>query len=159
MSDALTQPFQLERDPHGRLRLTRPDGSVHDGVVPVRAFPIEAPEDGLSMVDADGAEVVWVSHLSELGDSVRMLIEEELAAREFMPRIRRIVSVSTFSTPSIWQVETDCGATRLVLKGEEDIRRLKNGALWISDSHGIAYVIPKRQELDRSSRRLLERFL
>jgi hypothetical protein len=149
----------LERDAHGRLRLTAPDGTPHIGVVPVRAFPIDAPLDGLSMVDTDGREVAWVPRLTDLTEDLRKLIEEELAAREFMPQIRRIVSVSTFSTPSLWQVETDRGEARLVLKGEEDIRRLKNGALWISDSHGIAYVIPKRQDLDRQSRRMLERFL
>jgi len=46
-----------------------------------------------------------------------------------------------------------------VLKGEEDIRRLKNGALWIADSHGIQFVLHDRKALDRRSRRLLERFL
>jgi len=159
VNSALTPPFQLERDAHGRLRLIGPDGSVHDSVVPVRAFPIDAPMEGLSMVDTEGREVAWVPRLTDLGDGLRTLIEEELAAREFMPRIHRIVSVSTYSTPSIWQVETDRGPARLVLKGEEDIRRLKSGALWISDSHGIAYVVPKRQDLDRASRRILERFL
>ena len=67
--------------------------------------------------------------------------------------------MSTFSTPSVWQVDTDRGLTSFVLKGEEDIRRLKDGALWISDSHGIQFVVRDRRALDRRSRRLLERFL
>jgi hypothetical protein len=41
-----------------------------------------------------------------------------------MPVITRIVSVASFATPSTWQVETDRGTATLVLKGEEDIRRL-----------------------------------
>lgn len=152
-------PFQLERDAHGRLLLTTADGVRHAGVVPVRAFPIAAPQDGLAMVDADGREVAWVSALDRLNGPLKAMIEAELASREFTPEIRRIVSVSTFSTPSIWQVDTDRGVTSFVLKGEEDIRRLKDGSLWIADSHGIQFLVRDRRVLDRRSRRLLERFL
>lgn len=152
-------PFQLERDAHGRLVLTTVGGVRHVGVVPVRAFPIAAPDDGLSIVDADGREVAWVDALDHLPAALRTVIDEELRSREFTPEIRRIVSVSTFSTPSIWEVDTDRGPTRFVLKGEEDIRRLKQGALWIADSHGIQFIVRDRKLLDRRSRRLLERFL
>lgn len=152
-------PFQLERDAHGVLVLTTADGVRHLGVVPVRAFPIAAPNEGLSLVDGDGREVTWVASLDTLAAPLRALIEGELLSREFTPVIRRIVSVSTFSTPSIWQVETDRGMTHFVLKGEEDIRRLNGGALWIADSHGIQFIVRDRRALDRRSRRLLERFL
>ncbi len=152
-------PFQLERDAHGVLVLTTADGVRHLGVVPVRAFPIAAPNEGLSLVDGDGREVAWVASLDTLAAPLRALIEGELLSREFTPVIRRIVSVSTFSTPSIWQVETDRGMTHFVLKGEEDIRRLNGGALWIADSHGIQFIVRDRRALDRRSRRLLERFL
>ena len=152
-------PFQLERDAHGVLVLTTADGVRHLGVVPVRAFPIAAPNEGLSLVDGDGREVAWVASLDTLAAPLRALIEGELLSREFTPVIRRIASVSTFSTPSIWQVETDRGMTHFVLKGEEDIRRLNGGALWIADSHGIQFIVRDRRALDRRSRRLLERFL
>lgn len=152
-------PFQLGRDAHGQLVLTSADGLRHQGVVPVRAFPIAAPSEGLSMVDADGREVAWVTSLDTLAAPLRALIADELLSREFTPVIRRIVSVSTFSTPSIWQVDTDRGITSFVLKGEEDIRRLSEGALWIADSHGIQFIVRDRRALDRRSRRLLERFL
>ncbi len=152
-------PFQLERDAHGWLVLTTADGTRHQGVVPVRAFPIAAPNEGLSLVDGDGREVAWVDALDKLPSPLRTLITEEMISREFTPVIRRIVSVSTFSTPSIWQVDTDRGTTRFVLKGEEDIRRLGEGSLWITDSHGIQFIVRDRRALDRRSRRLLERFL
>jgi len=151
--------FQLEREPHGQLVLTAADGTRHDGVVPVRAFPIASPLQGLSMVDGDGREVAWVPSLEGLPAHLRCLIEQELESREFTPVIDRIVEVSTFSTPSVWQVETNRGTTRLVLKTEEDIRRLPGGALWISDSHGISFIVRDRRALDRRSRRMLERFL
>jgi Domain of unknown function (DUF1854) len=152
-------PFELQRNAHGRLLLTLPDGTRHDGVVPVRAFPIAAPEQCVSLVDADGRERVCIAALADLPAPQRALIEDELAGREFTPVITSIVAVSTFSTPSTWQVETDRGRTNLVLKGEEDIRRLPGGALWIADSCGIQFIVRDRRALDRRSRRLLERFL
>lgn len=151
--------LQLQRNPFGRLVLTDADGTVHEGVVPVRAFPIGAPDEGLSLVSAAGRELAWVDRLADLPPAQRTLVEEELAAREFVPEIRRLVSVSSFSTPSTWTVDTDRGATRFVLKGEEDIRRIGHSTLLIADSQGLQFRVADLLALDRHSKRLLERFL
>ncbi|MDP4301054.1 cyanophycin metabolism-associated DUF1854 family protein [Leptothrix discophora] len=153
------QPWTLARNAMGRLVWTGLDGVAHVGVVPVRAFPLGAPDDGLSLVSPDGHELVWIDRLDALPEPDRTLIADELAAREFVPVIERLVGVSTFSTPSTWTVETDRGATTFVLKAEEDIRRLNGSALLIASAHGIAFRIRDRFGLDRASRRLLERFL
>jgi len=115
--------YRLRRNAFGRLELTTADGQTHLDVVPVRAFPISAADDGIGLVDPHGRELAWIERLSELPDELRRLVETELAQREFMPEIRRITDVSSFATPSTWQVETDRGSSRFVLKGEEDIRR------------------------------------
>ena len=152
--------FLLERHPSGRLVYTGEDGATHHGVTPVRAFPVTAPDAGLSLVSAEGHELVWVDRLDALPERQRQLIEEELAHREFMPEIRRVVAVSTFSTPSTWTVETDRGPTTLVLKVEEDIRRLpERGRLLITSGHGIVFSVRDMAALDRHSRKLMERFL
>lgn len=151
--------FTLERNSHGRLVLTLADGTAHEGVAPVRAFPLAAPEEGVSLVGTDGRELVWVPLLGELPAGARALIEEELANREFVPTVLRIEGVSSFSTPSTWSVVTDRGPTRFLLKGEEDIRRLADGALLIASGEGIHFRIANRWGLDRKSRSVLERFL
>ena len=151
--------FQLERNSFGRLVLTLADGTVHEGVVPVRAFPLAAPGEGLSLVSGEGHELAWVPRLDALDQATRALIEQELAEREFAPTVLRIEAVSSFSTPSTWSVVTDRGPTRFVLKGEEDIRRLAEGALLIASAEGINFRIADRWGLDRRSRGLLERFL
>ena len=114
-------PGTLTRDAHGRLVYTDPQGLVHVGVQAVRAFPIESPLEGLSIVGPDGHELAWVERWDSLPPPDRSLIAEELAQREFMPAIHRLVGVSTFSTPSTWTVDTDRGRTQFILKGEEDI--------------------------------------
>lgn len=151
--------FELMRDPFGRLVLTDAEGGRWEGVVPVRAFPIAAPGEGISLQSADGHEVAWADRLSDLPPQMRQLVVEELASREFVPEIRCLRGVSSFATPSTWDVETDRGDTSFVLKGEEDIRRLGPATLLVADSHGIQFLIRDFQVLDRHSRKLLDRFL
>ena len=151
--------FTLDRDAFGRLVLTLADASVHVGVVAVRAFPIAAPHDGIALMSSDGHELVWLDDLEQLSAPVRELLEAHLASREFVPEIKAIRSVSSFATPSIWIVDTDRGETRLVLKGEEGIRRLARSRLLIADSHGVQYLVRDIGALDRHSRKLLDRFL
>lgn len=154
-----TPDFKLHRNSFGRLVLTDASGNIHEGVVPIHPFPISAPSEGLALVSSDGHELVWIDHLDSLPGNTRSLLEEELASREFIPEISRIRQVSTFATPSIWEVETDRGQTSFILKGEDDIRRLNHTALLIADSHGIHFLIRDIQQLDKGSRKLLDRFL
>jgi len=151
--------FQLSRDAFGRLVFTSTEGERHEGVVPVRAFPIGAPGEGLALVNPDGRELAWIFSLGTLDEDMRRLIEEELASREFLPQIRHIIHVSSFATPSTWDVETNRGKAQFVLKGEEDIRRIAHVTLLIADSHGIQFLIKDMTVLDRHSRKLLDRFL
>ena len=154
------QGVQLSRNAHGRLVLTLASGLTHEAVVPVRAYPLTAPQEGLSLVGSNGKEVLWVDHVSQLPALAWKLIEEDLAVREFVPTIESIESVSSFSTPSTWQVKTDRGAAQMVLKAEEDIRKLEGRTrLLITGNDGVQYRIPDSTKLDRHSRKLLERFL
>ncbi|MEO8119458.1 MAG: DUF1854 domain-containing protein [Rhodoferax sp.] len=154
-----TTTFQLTRNAFGRLILTTAEGEVFEGVVPVRAFPIQSPEDGIGMVHTDGHEVAWVDRLHELPDPIQRLIREELESREFMPEIENIASVTSFSTPCTWHVQTDRGDTRFVLRGDEDIRRVGPTILLVTDSHGIQFLIRDKSNLNKDSRRILDRFL
>ena len=153
--------FQLARNPHGRLTLRlASDGVEHVGVLPVRSFPITAPDEGLSLFGTDGHEIVWIDRMDQLAADQRQLIEEELAEREFVPTIQKLVKVSTFATPSTWTVETDRGPFDLVLKAEEDIRKLEGRThLLITASDGLQFRVRDSGALDKQSRKLLSRFL
>lgn len=154
------KPFQLSRNAFGKLTYTSNGGNeVHEGVIPVRSFPIAAPEVGIAIVSADGHELAWIEKLSDLPDSIRLLLEEELANREFLPEIQQIKHVSVFASPSTWTVATNRGDAMLVLKGEEDIRRIGESSLIIADTHGIQFLIRDLKQLDKHSRKLLDRFL
>ena len=138
---------RLLKDAHGSLVFIDELGHHHVGVIPVQAFPIDSPGEHLSLVSTEGHELAFVPALSDLDAETRTFVLE------------RLISVSTFSTPTTWSVRTDRGMSSFVLKGEEDIRRLRGNGLLITDSHGVTYRVLDMRALDRMSRRLLDRFL
>ncbi|MBU3568471.1 cyanophycin metabolism-associated DUF1854 family protein [Polynucleobacter alcilacus] len=154
----MSQTQQLARDALGRLVFIDATGKRHSGVHPVRAFPITAPAVGIGIMDQSGKELYWYPDVVKIAEAELVLIEEELAAREFMPVIEKITKVSTFATPSIWDIETDRGPTRIRLKGEEDIRRIAGNTLLIADSNGLQFLIKDSTQLDKVSKKLLDRF-
>lgn len=151
--------FQLTRNQAGRLVLRLADGNVHEGITPVRAFPVQSPQEFVALMSTEGKEVLWIERLADVPEDIRALVNEEIAAREVMPVIQQLTKVSTYSTPSTWEVVTDRGPTKFILKGEEDIRRLSGGTLIITDSHGLRFYVSDMQQLDKHSRRILDRFL
>jgi hypothetical protein len=154
-----TADFTLSRDAYGQLVLTAKNGEMHAGIVPVRAFPIAAPDEGIALINCEGHEVGWVDCIADLPPASGQLVEEELASREFVPEIEKILDVSSFACPSTWQVVTNRGSAAVLLKGEEDIRRLSQTQLMIADTHGIQFLIRDSGTLDRHCRKLLDRFL
>lgn len=154
-----TTTFELSRDSFGALTMTTADGQQHAGVSPVRAFPIQSPDQGISLVLHDGKEVAWIDDMADLAPHTRALLQEELDGREFMPEILHIASVSSYATPCSWFVKTDRGDTEFVLKDEGDIRRIGDAALLVADNHGIHFLVRNMFTIDKHSRKILDRFL
>lgn len=155
----MTPDFQLQLNPFGQLVFISENGESHVGVEPARAFPIAMPREHISILSSDGQELAWIPNLDELPAETRRVVEEALEAREFMPEILRVNSVSGYAMPCTWNVETDRGTTSLILNSEEDIQRLAAPALLIVDSRSIQFLIRDRSALDDASRRILDRFL
>ena len=154
-----TSKFALARDSFGVLVMTAEDGQVHQGVAPVRAFPIQSPSQGISLVLGDGKEVAWIDDIADLPAAERALLQDELDGREFMPEISHISSVSSYATPCTWFVRTDRGDTEFTLKDEGDIRRIGDASLLVADNHGIHYLIRNMFTIDKHTRKILDRFL
>jgi hypothetical protein len=158
MSAAL-QNIQFDQGPSGRWFFVAHDGKQHEHVMAVRSFPVAAPEEGIALVDVDGKELLWIPHLNQLTEAVRAKVLLAMRQREFMPQILKLYGVSSFVTPSTWDIETDRGRTNLLLKGEEDIRRLSASVLLVTDGHGVQFLIRDLAQMDRYSRKLFDRFL
>jgi len=150
---------QISVNHAGGMCASDASGVLHENLIPIRAFPMSAPNLGVSLVDAQGHEWAWIEDLAALPENLRNVLDAQLAEREFQPEILRILDVSSYSTPSRWHVVTNRGETELVLKGEEDIRRLSSHRLLIAAENGLHFLIADTQQLDGASKRRLERFL
>ncbi|NBX54564.1 MAG: DUF1854 domain-containing protein [Betaproteobacteria bacterium] len=151
-------PFELKQDAFGVWVLELTDGSVHSPVVVVRAFPVSHPLTGFSVLNRQGHELVWVDDIQTIGEAQRHALLHAVGEREFMPEIERLERVSGFIAPCTWFVQTNRGPARLLLKGEEDIRRMSSQTWLVTDAHGVQYLIRDLNRLDRHSRKLLDRF-
>jgi hypothetical protein len=154
---SMTPKFDLLIDDWGRLVLVDAGGVRHEGVSPIRSFPLTHPDNWISVCDAKHNELVCIEEPHQLPSKTRDLLFSALSKTEFMPVIKRVVD-ATIGEPAEWQVETDRGNRTFVLKGEDDIRTLSDGRVIITDSDGLRYMIHDGQKLDAHSRRTLERF-
>jgi hypothetical protein len=150
--------WKIFRNPTGYWCL-EVNGAMHERVSVARAYPISAPDEAVSIVDADGLELLWIDDLAALDETRRERVEAALTAREFTPVIDAILHISSISTPSRWTVRTDRGITDLLLPGEEALQRVGPSSLLVADADGVQYLIRDTRALDRASRRFLERFL
>ncbi len=155
---ACDESFSVTRNAAGRLVLTEASGRVHEGVEPMRAFPLSDPDKLISLLDSHGREVSCVADLSKLPTETAELLRRELADREFLPRIERIVHVNTHKEPHEWDVITDRGQVQFLLR-DDDIRRLGPTRAILVDMHGVRFYIPDSQILDAKSRRILSQYL
>lgn len=143
----------------GGLALYQGDTLVADRVMPVLAFPFSAPDESISIVDEYSKELAWFDRLDELGTDSQAAVRNYLAVREYRPVVSRITSVSTYSTPSIWTLETDRGPCKFELPSDESIRRLGSKRLVLTHTNGMQFLIEDMTALDTRSRQILARFM
>ena len=150
---------RLTQEDNGQLTLLKSNGERITPVVPVLAFPFTAPDEDISLVDEHGKEVMCVKALNEFDATSAALLCEHIKRREFRPGIEAILSVSTFSTPSVWQVRTQEGFCEFELRSEESIRVLEKGRLVLTHGNGMQFLIEDVNRLDKKSRQILARFM
>ena len=151
--------FSLDHDRFGRLVLTDGAGQRFVGVEPVRAFPLSDPSQWIALVDGEGHEVFCIESLDQLPSPLQATLEAELAAREFVPVVKRVVRSTGDIFPGHWDVETDRGSTRLNIDSEDDIRRIGSHRMLITDTRKMRYHVLDTRKLDAYSRRVLERYV
>ncbi len=140
------------------LVLTDTQGLRHAPVRPVRLFPLTDPAHWIALVGEDGRELACIENPSTLGEEQRALLNTALARRDFVPVICRIINITRAPEGHDWHVETDRGATVFRIETDESIQSLGSSRLVIIDKLGTRYLVPNITDLDRESRRRLERY-
>ena len=86
---AATPKFELLTDNWGRLVLIDAAGGRHDGVTPIRSFPLTDPEHWISICDTKHSELVCIEEPLQLPSTTRDILFAALLRTEFMPVIER----------------------------------------------------------------------
>lgn len=154
----MSAAFDLLSDPSGRLVLVDERGVRHENVRPARMFPLTEPERWIAIQDASGRELASIENPETLTEAQRTALSMALAKRDFVPVIRTIHRIVRAADGHEWHVTTDRGPTKFCTETDESVQSLGGTRLVIIDDHNTRYLIPNVQELDRESRRKLERY-
>lgn len=125
-----------------------------------RAFPFDAPDEYISVLDKDGKEFGIIRRISDFDGEARVLIEAELKRKYLAPVITKIVSLKDKLGYSYWEAETDQGRRSFTMR--DTYRNLfhnsENGIV-LTDVDGNRYLIPDVLQLDPKSYRRIELYL
>ena len=126
-----------------------------------RAFPLSHRDQYISVRDATDKrepEIGIIEELNELTADDRTLIEAELRARYFIPRITKINSVTDTYDILEWDVDTDRGHRRFSVKDVHDrMRLIGEDHFIISDTEDCRYAITNLKEFPATEQRLVLR--
>ena len=139
-----------------------PEGErKYDRVIVLRAFPLTAPEEYLSVREpTEGKrEIGMVRRLSDLDEESERLVRSELATRYYVPHITRIHSMHRRRV-FYMDVDTDLGRRKLTMRDNVNaVRLLEDGRVLFTDVDGNTFEIPDPKALDKASYRKIEVFL
>ncbi len=135
---------------------------VFERVAIIRAFPINAPNEFLSVrvENEKGEEIGMIRRLSDFPAETVELIEAELALRYFTPEIKRIITAKEKFGFHYWDVDTSAGKLSIVLTNPYgNIRTLEDKRVIITDMDGNCFVIPDISKLDKASARRIDVYM
>lgn len=108
-----------------------------------RAFPFSNPDRYIGLRDGDDKDIGILTTLQGLDGDSRAIIEEELERRYFTPRIEKVLTVSEQFGVVTWEVETDKGPRRFLVRNLRDSTfPLGRNRLMMTDTDGNRYEFP-----------------
>ena len=150
------------------LEVTQPSGKVEffERIVPIRAFPISAPETFIAIREPDsqmggrGAEIGMIETLDIFPEEVSRMIRDELEHRYFTPAIQKIHSFREKFGYCYWDVTTTAGRVEFIMNNPgNNIRTLEDGRVFMYDIDGNCFTIENPAALDKHSYKKVEIYL
>jgi hypothetical protein len=129
------------------------DGKKDMPVRIVWARPVSGKGRELSILDKDKKEVRMLDSLDCLDPESRQIAREELDKRYLMPKITKVSKTSAHFGNRYWDVETDRGARRFLMKDpNKNVIWVTDDRLIIRDTQGNRYEIESFSALDSRSK-------
>ncbi len=125
----------------------------------VRAFPLSELNEFIGLLDAiAGKEIGMLRSLRDLDGPARQLVEHEINKRYFIPKVLRIVDAKKEFGTIYWDVETDKGNRKFVMRGLRDsVHEIEPGRYLINDVEGNRLEVPQLENLDSRSLAIWDR--
>ena len=138
------------------VHLSLADGTAFENLEPRRLFPVNRPNEYITLLDAEGVERAVIRSLDELSPESAKVVRESLEDYYLVPQITRIISAVEKYGNLHWSVETDRGMKEFDIRNRNsDIRIYSDGRVRVRDSDDNRYVIDDWQLLDKHSKALL----
>jgi hypothetical protein len=143
------------------LRVTIENDRSYMKVHAVRAFPLTFPNEFIGLQDAiTGHEIGMLRTLRDLSNEARQLVQESLNSRYFVPKIFRIIEAKREFGTVYWDVETDRGPRKFMMRGIRDsIQEIEPGRYLVVDIDSNRFEIPQLEKLDARSQTNWDRLI
>lgn len=155
------QEIKLTRTAGGFLDLEY-DGETYERIAIHRSFPLSLPDDYLSFRQAGekAEEIGMLRKLSDLDKGAQELVREQLALRYFTPVMTKINSVKEEYGYTYWDVETDRGPVRFVVRmGSGTVNRIGGTRYMVNDIDGNRFEIRDLNAFSAAEQKKLDMFV
>lgn len=152
----ITKEDKITASENNLVNLSFASGESFENLEPRRLFPVNRPDEYITLLDFEGVERAVIRNLSELNAESRVVICASLDDYYLVPQITTIVSTAEKYGNLHWIVETDRGRKEFDIRNRNsDIRIYSDGRVRVRDSDDNRYVIDDWQVLDKHSKSLL----
>jgi len=155
-------PFEINILEPNAVSFTRSQGGVFQGVVEgklyeeiilFRIFPFQYTTQFISVRDAKGEEIGVVRDIKQLDEESRLEMDKELQLRYFLPLVTRIDSIKQKADLWIWELQTNLGPTRIVMRNlHEHMQYPSDNRIILTDINGKRCEVRDWKSLDIHSR-------
>ena len=152
----ITKEDKITASENNLVNLSLASGESFENLEPRRLFPVNRPDEYITLLDFEGVERGVIRNISELNAESRVVICASLDDYYLVPQITKIVSIAEKYGNLHWIVETDRGRKEFDIRNRNsDIRIYSDGRVRVRDSDDNRYVIDDWQVLDKHSKSLL----
>jgi len=137
-------------------------GTVYPRVAVHRCFPFSAPDEYISIRESDESsqEIGLIQKLDDWDHDTQAMLREQLELRYFNPKITRIKHVREEYGYAYWDVGTDRGDCRFVVRmGSGTVIHIGSGRYMVTDVDGNRFKIPNIHTLSPQEMKKLDMFI
>ncbi|WP_339268200.1 DUF1854 domain-containing protein [Paenibacillus sp. FSL R5-0470] len=159
-------PYEINIFEPGLISFSRSQGGVFQGVIEgkvyeelilFRIFPFQYNTQYISVRNSKSEEIGVIRDIDQLDEESRGEVDKELQLRYFLPVVTRIDSIKQKADMWIWELQTNLGQTRIVMRNlHEHMQYPSLYRIILTDVNGKRCEIRDYSTLDIQSRKKLK---